>query len=92
MAFMFVVYWQKYGNKQPLNEFKKNFNTKIRHMNCHNSGVKTCVFLFTCVYTIFFIVNRYNTREYTFFINKIIRENAALFLVKKLPNIHLDYP
>jgi len=57
--------------------------TKIRHTNCHISGVKTCIFLLTRVYTIFFVVNRHNTRECTFFINKIIHENAALFLVGK---------
>jgi len=54
---------------------------KIRHTNRHNSGVKTCVFSFSRVYAIFFVINCHNTREYTFFINKIIRENAALFLV-----------
>jgi len=60
-------------------------------MNHHSSRVKTCVFSFTLVYTIFFILNRHNTREYTFFINKIIHENAALFSVgleKTYTDIH----
>jgi len=39
------------------------------------------------IYTIFFVVNRHNAREYTFFINKITHENFWLGPGKPL-NIH----
>jgi len=52
--------------------------TKNKTHECHNKGVKTCAFsFFQClhvhrhvneVYAVFFIANRQNTREYTFFL------------------------
>jgi len=59
-------------------------------LNCLGSPTKNKTDelpLFKCknlrffIYTIFFVVNCHNTCEYTFFISKIIRENAALFSV-----------
>jgi len=69
-----------------------NNPAKNKTHECHNSGVTTCVFsffeclhvlrVFTCAFTVFYVVNRHNTRENTYdFISKIKREYAALFLV-----------
>jgi len=53
--------------------------TENKTHECHKSSVTVCVFSFTSVYSAFFVINCHNTREYTFFISKIVCEYAALF-------------
>jgi len=42
--------------------------TKNKTHECRKSGVTTCVFSFSSVYTVFFVINCHNTHEYMLFL------------------------